>query len=248
MKEIKIVFVLFLCVAFLSGLYFSMYYDQIPIIKSTLEGMENKDSDHDQDKDQDGSCPDLLVQKGNVLMLYNTKQPIEEGKNPIPFFNLDEYINYLEIQRKKGIRCPVLFLQQENNAQGKDVYRMRPTPFDLQGGLPPTIHEDHGAAVKIKDASRESSIYNKNMYSGFDPTGQYVGVYTEVDQIHDSTSANKISDNPMDPNWAGVTYTQQMVDSGKYAENNVSRPILFSPKVAFYPTIPGPAPGPKDIL
>lgn len=247
MKQIKILFVLFLCVTFLCGLYFTVYYDQIPLIKKTLEGMEEKDKKEEESKDADDSCPDLLVQKGNVLMLYNTKQPIEEGKNPIPFFNLDEYINYLDIQRKRGLRCPVLFLQQENNAQGQDVYRMRPTPFDLQGGLPPIIHEDRDAK-KIVDASRENPPYNSGSYAGFDPTGQYVGIYTDVDKVHDSTSANKISDNPMDPNWAGVTYTQQMVDSGKYIDNNVSRPILFNPKVAFYPTIPSAAPGPKDIL
>jgi len=59
---------------------------------------------------------------------------------------------------------------------------------------------------------------------------------------------NKISDNPMDSNWAGITYTQQMVDSGKYVENNVSIPVLFQPKVAFDPTFPSVIPPPKDEL
>jgi len=83
----------------------------------------------------DQGCPNLLVQKGNALLLYNTNKP-EDENNPISFFNLDEYINYLEIQKSKGNSCPVLYLQQENNAQGNDVYRMRPSPFDKQGGLP----------------------------------------------------------------------------------------------------------------
>ena len=44
----------------------------------------------------------MLVKKGNVLLLYNSNEPVGE-KNPIPFFNLDEYINYLEIQKKYSI-------------------------------------------------------------------------------------------------------------------------------------------------
>jgi hypothetical protein len=59
---------------------------------------------------------------------------------------------------------------------------------------------------------------------------------------------NQISDNPMDPNWAGTTYTQQMVDSGKYDENNITRAVLFTPKTAFYPTIPNNSPPPIDVL
>jgi hypothetical protein len=236
MSEIKILFILFLLFVFFLGMYLTMYY------KNTVEAMENGSPDADSN---DSSCPDLLIQKGDVLLLYNTKQPNEEGKNPIPFFNLDEYINYLEIQRKKGIICPILFLQQETNAQGDDVYRMRPSPFDLQGGLPATTTVD---VKKTIDASRENAPYNSGNYPGFDPQGLYVGTYTDLDKTHDSTSVNQISDNPMDPNWAGTTYTQQMVDSGKYDENNISKPVLFTPKTAFYPTIPNNSPPPIDVL
>jgi hypothetical protein len=230
MKEIKKMFLIFLVFVFFLGLYVTMYFDK----NKSVEQMEEK---KDKDSDEE-SCPDLLIQKGNVLMLYNTKLPTVEGKNPIPFFNLDEYINYLEIQKKKGKNCPVLYLQQENNAQGEDVYRMRPSPFELQPGLPKTtnVNED-GHVAKIVDASRESKLYNQNQYPGFDPTSQYQGVYTNIDAVHDSTGKNKISDNPMDANWAGTTYTQQMVESGKYDENNITNPVLFQPKTAFYPSI-----------
>lgn len=233
MSQIKILFILFLVFVFFLGMYLTMYY------KNTTESMENGK------ETTASSCPDLLIQKGNNLLLYNTKMPVEDGVNPIPFFNLDEYINYLEVQRKKGIICPILFLQQETNTQGEDVYRMRPSPFDLQGGLPPSTTI---TAVKHIDASRENHPYNSGNYPGFDPYGLYVGTYTDLDKTHDATSSNNISDNPMDPNWAGTTYTQQMVDSGKYDENNVSKPILFTPKTAFYPTITNGSPPPIDIL
>jgi len=234
MKQIKILFITFLVFVFFLGMYLTMYH------KIDKEPMENATPENDS------ACPDLLIQKGNSLLLYNTKQPIVDGTNPIPFFNLDEYINYLEIQRKKGTRCPVLFLQQETNAQGDDVFRMRPSPFDLQGGLPAAINTND--VIKTIDASRENPPYNAGNYSGFDPQGLYVGRYTDLDKIHDATSFNSISDNPMDPNWAGTTYTQQMVDSGKYAENNITKPVLSTPKTAFYPVIPNASPPPIDVL
>ena len=224
----KRVFLLFLIFTFILGLYVTMYWN-ISINMSTNEPMGNKD---------DKSCPNLLIHKGNALLLYNTNKP-EDENNPISFFNLDEYINYLDIQKGKGNSCPVLYLQQENNAQGNDVYRMRPSPFDKQGGLPvksaaTTSQSGVGSnAIQRADASRANPPYNKDQYPGFDPTSQYVGQYTN---------------NPMDSKWAGITYTQQMVDSGKYVDREITKPMFFNPKVAFFPDIPSTMPGPKDIL
>jgi len=256
MEKMKMVFILFLIIVFFSGIYAILNYNY----PSKVENMENQNGNNNVDN-SGNECPNLLIQKGKVLMLYNTNKPVIDGKNPIPFFNLDEYIHYLEIQREKGINCPVLYLQQENNTQGEDVYRMRPNPFELQGGLPTmtTINNqniqniqntetDNMKVYEYKDASRDNPPYNNNQYNSFDPYGQDVGLYTEVDKIHDSTEMNKISDNPMDSNWAGITYTQQMVDSGKYIDNNVSRPVLFQPKVAFNPTLSSSIPPPKDEL
>jgi hypothetical protein len=190
------------------------------------------------------NCPDLLIQKGNTILLYNSNQPIVDGTNPLPFFNLDEYINYLEIQKSNGkTQCPVLYLQMEYNTQGDEVYRMRPSPFDRQVGLPSIPMS--GNTV---DASRENPPFNANNYAGFDPQGMDIGKYTNLDKIHDSTRENSISDNPMDPNWAGIQYTNQMIDSGKYADNQVSRPVLFNPKTVFYPQIQNGGPTPIDIL
>jgi hypothetical protein len=49
----------------------------------------------------------------------------------------------------------------------------------------------------------------------------YVGVYTELDKIHDSTKLQGDSDNPMDPNWGGVKYTSSQIKAGVYKENEV---------------------------
>ena len=241
MNRTQIYVSLFFIMAFLAGVY-------VILNGGLTEGFNS--SSMEQTTGPTSSCPNLLIRKGNGLLLYNTKAPIVDGVNPLPFFNLDEYINYLEIQRNQGNTCPVLYLQQENNAQGHDVLRVRPSPFDLQGGLQPMNQIDQNKpVVTVVDASRENSPYNANSYAGFDPLNQYIGVYTNLDQIHNSTKQNKISDNLMDPNWAGVIYTQQMIDSGKYADNNITRPVYGGPpNTSFYPGLPAPMKGPVDQL
>lgn len=82
-------------------------------------------------------CPNVLIRRGNLLLLINTRRPPENGTNPIIFNHLDEYIHYVKVQRETHNNyCPVMFLQEESNAQGKNVYRVRPGPFDQHGGAP----------------------------------------------------------------------------------------------------------------
>lgn len=211
----------FSLIVFLAGLY---YYC------TKVENMETMSKD----------CPDLLIRKGNTLLLYNTKSK----EDPLPFYNLDEYINYLEIQRRAGKKCPVLFLQYESTAQGKDIYRMRPSPFDLQGGTPPNIDPTvfgglssiDGNPIQVLDATRDGE-YNQGMYAGFDPYGLHVGQRTELDVVHESTE--KTGENPMDFNWGGVQVTENAVRSGKYADRYVSKPQYFTPKTTYLPDIYG---------
>jgi len=224
-----------LCIVFALGFYLTLNMKVTPLeYLPKLDNMDNMPS-----------CPDLLIQKGTVLALYNTQQPIVEGQNPVQFSSLDDYIRYLEIQRKTGINCPVLYLQQESNTQGEDVYRMRPSPFDLQGGLP-TLPQP--SVVEINDANRLNPPYNKDNYPGFDPQGQYVGIYTNIDKMHDSTEQETISDNPMDSNWGGIQYTNQTVEGGKYADRQVTKPLLYTPKTAFYPSVVDNQRGPVDVI
>jgi len=175
--------------------------------KKEIENMEQPQS----------GCPDMLVKKGQSLALYNTKQPVMEGKNPILFQSLDDYIEFVRVQEKNGIKCPILYLQEEVNTQGENVYRMRPSPFDMQGGLSTTPPE----VVQITDANRMNLPYNENNYPGFDPEGQYIGIYTNLDAIHDSTKQTINSDNPMDSNWGGIAYTQGAIDAGYYKGDEV---------------------------
>ena len=82
--------------------------------------------------------------------------------------------------------------------------------------------------VQYEDASRDNKPYNQGFFA-FDPTNQYVGRYTVIDQIHDSTKTQNpdgLSDNPMDPNWGGAVFTNKQVMSGKYKGNEVQPPTV----------------------
>ena len=83
-------------------------------------------------------CPDLLIQKGSKIYLYNSKLVKVPGVNPIEFSNLEEYTEFLDWQRSQGIRCPVLYLQSSYDAQGNAVYKVRPSISEPQSGLPPS--------------------------------------------------------------------------------------------------------------
>ncbi len=167
------------------------------------------------------SCPDVLIQKDKELHLFNSKKAKIPGINPIIFHNLEEYVEFLEWQRSQGIYCNVLYLRQSYDAQGTEVYAMRPSPTDQQGGLNYLPQEmADPSKSKLIDANRSDPPYNTNSYPGFDQDNQYIGLETPLDNITNS-KANTISPNPMDSNWGGNAYTQKLIDKGVYKENEV---------------------------
>ena len=199
-------------IIFILGLYFV-------INNSTIEGYDNK---------LHARCPDILIQKGSSFFLYNSKLAKVPGVNPIRFNNLDGYVEFMDWQRSQGIRCPVLYLQESYDAQGNPVLKARPSPTNLQGGLPDYIVQGGlpnatpvVPTTKLTDASRDDAPYNQNSYPGFDGQGQDIGSVTPLDKMFHETNG-KVSANPMDTTWGGREYTQSLVDQGKYAEDNVS--------------------------
>jgi hypothetical protein len=197
---------------FILGLCFVTKYNNV-------EGFDNKFH---------ARCPNILIQKGSAFFLYNSKLAKVPGVNPLRFNNLDDYVQFMDWQRSQGIRCPVLYLQESYDAQGNSVLKGRPSPTNLQGGLPDYIIQGGLAdavpvvpTTKLTDASRNDPPYNKNSYPGFDGENQDIGATTPLDKMfHESGS--KVSDNPMDTNWGGLEYTQSLVDAGHYDDNQVS--------------------------
>lgn len=166
-------------------------------------------------------CPNILIQHGSEIFLYNSKVEKVPGVNPIRFKSLDDYSEFMDWLQGRGIRCPVLFLQFSYDAQGQAVYKMRPSPTDLQGGLSPNVPYSPAPAalVQMMDASRDNPPFNNQMYDGFDPLNFNMGDYTSQDAAFRAKElTSKYSDNPMDANWGGIRYTESVVNSGAYAD------------------------------
>ena len=187
-------------------------------------------------------CPNVLIQKGSDFYLYNSNRAKVPGVNPLRFNSLEEYTEFIEWQRSQGIRCPILFLQKSYDTQGEEGYAIRPDPTDLQGGLP-TRTLNYGPTpkpvemptplelsigelklppeTKLSDASRSDPPFNVNSYPGFDQQNQEIGLNTPLDKMfHENPSG--VSPNPMDTNWGGHKYTQNLVNNGYYKDNEVS--------------------------
>jgi hypothetical protein len=166
-------------------------------------------------------CPNILVQHGSDIFLYNSKVDKVPGVNPIRFKSLEDYSEFMDWLKGRGIRCPVLFLQYSYDAQGNPVYKMRPSPTDLQGGLSPNVPYSPAPAalVQMMDASRDNPPFNNQMYDGYDPLNFNIGDYTAQDAaFREKELTMKYSDNPMDSNWGGIRYSESVVDSGAYIE------------------------------
>ncbi len=195
---------LLILITFLAGIYFCIKYSN-PINR---EGLTNN-----------YRCPNILIQKDKKFYLYNSKVAKVPGVNPVEFNNLEEYTEFLEWQRSQNIKCPVLYLQKTYDAQGDEVYKVRPSVSEPQGGLPPMYPNQ----TKLVDSMHNDKDWNINSYPGYDQTSYYVGTTTPLDEmnIYQQTE-NVISPNPMDSNWGGAGYTQSLIDSGYYKANEVN--------------------------
>lgn len=191
-------------ILFLVGLYFYIKTNE-------LEGFTNNQR----------QCPNMLIQKDSKIYLYNSKLAKVPGVNPVEFDNLEDYVEFLDWQRSQGLRCPVLFLQMTYDAQGNTVYKVRPSITEPQAGIPPNFPVYPNPTLLV-DATRNDPPYNKNSYPAFDQTSFYQGTTTPLDGMNIQQESMLYSPDPMDPNWGGPDYTQQLVDSGYYAGNEVA--------------------------
>jgi hypothetical protein len=173
-------------------------------------------------------CPNILIQKGSALFLHNSTKAKIPGINPIRFNHLEDYVQFINWQRSQGIRCPILFLQESYDTQGNMVYRVRPSPLALQGGLPGTLPMGSVKAPtsKLIDASHDLPL-NKNTQASFDSHNQYIGIYTPLDKIYHENSPPGFaySASAMDPNWGGLKYSKKMVKKGFYDKDKVAKEV-----------------------
>ena len=93
-------------------------------------------------------CPNVLLRKGNRLLLINTEKPTVDGINPMFFNNLEDYVAYAKQQNTiSKTMCPLLFLQQDDDEKEEDTLHCiekkvavppaSPSPSSVQKYLPP---------------------------------------------------------------------------------------------------------------
>ena len=196
-------------IIFLLGLYFIFN-------NPTLEGFK-------EDGGQPYRCPNILIQQGDKFLLYNSNLVEVPGVNPLTFDSLEDYTEFTTWQRSQGIRCPVLFLQVSYDAQGKQVYKARSDPTNLQGGLQDALPGRQMAEQSQLFDGGRSNTPNNNAFPAFDPKGQYIGLDTPLDKMFNAPN-NTISPNPMDTTWGGQKYTEKLVDDGYYEGDEVYQP------------------------
>tara|TARA_Y100000816_G_scaffold292300_1_gene286866 strand:+ start:3122 stop:3919 length:798 start_codon:yes stop_codon:yes gene_type:complete len=96
-------------------------------------------------------CPDVLIQKGDKVFLYNSTKPKVPGANPIVFNNLEEYVEYTKWQRDNNIKCPVLSLRETHDIQGGMSYKATTDEEDPQW---PTQQDQDSECCSASSASK----------------------------------------------------------------------------------------------
>jgi len=137
-------------------------------------------------KNKKDDCPDILIQKGKYIYLMNKYK-----KAIIKFNNLEEYRKYYKNQQLQGKKCPELYLQKEYNIQGEAVFVNRKSPFEKEGGTPLIsgldLHNNNNTSLLV-DSTRNNPPFNDNLYPGFDPMNQYIGLETPLDKMYNKDS------------------------------------------------------------
>ena len=81
--------------------------------------------------------------------------------------------------------------------------------------------------ASISDApTAQASGGKKEEYLAYDTYGEgNIGLFNKEDEVIDP---NAISDNPMDPNWGGIQYSEQTLAAGKYDGDRVTKPLYYN--------------------
>ena len=190
---------------FITGIIFCATYTN----KSLTEGFNDRNRPQ---QNAVSDCPNLLVKKGNKLMLLNSRKAKIPGINPIFFDNLEDYVEFVKWQHSQDIKCPVLYFNEMQDAQGNTRYRMLNDPLDPQAGLP-SYNQIMATEVPLYDSNMDHTPYNQNNYHGLDSTNQNLGRYTTLDKAF---YTNDKSANAMDVNWGGDGYAEKMIKMGKF--------------------------------
>lgn len=148
------------------------------------------------------NCPTLLIKKEGKLYLYNKDKVEVPGVNPIIFNNLEEYVEFMDWLRAKGIRCPILYLEEEYDTQNKKNYKVKDDPWSSSKTT---------SKKKYYPSNTDKVPVDPSAYDDMD---QDIGKKNKIDErFH---SKKKYSPYAMDSNWGGPEYTRKLVKEGEF--------------------------------
>ena len=136
-----------------------------------------------------GNCPTTMIKKGGKIMLYNPKMAKIPGVNPLVMDSLKDYKEYIKWQRASGLKCPILHLEKEYDAQGNEQYEIKRSFIGndqainvgaLNHNLP--VIQKVPKIELLLDAHTQNNIeFNQNQLPAYDPYNQNVGRMTQLD-------------------------------------------------------------------
>ena len=175
---------------FLIGLYFTTTVSHTDLIESF------------SNEDPQKGCYDLLVKKDGRYYLYNSKVAYVPGVNPIVFNELEEYGQYMEWEKKHGVKCPILMVEETINAQNESKYNLMPKPLSDPGEM---------KMFNGLNAASSSQPLNKPVDNPkIQKFNEMISEYLSDSTIDGNTTLGK-SANAMDSNWGGTDYARKMV-------------------------------------
>jgi hypothetical protein len=174
-----------------------------------------------------------------ITMAPMTTAYAAPAETPLPVANNDLYTF-----------PPMLTLPPDDRLLSRVTEKSNSVPLTTTTLSPENIDKSYSGGVNAQNdfTFPPAQITDNSSYSDYDPlTSGDISKYEYVNKTDGSTQPDGLSDNPMDPNWGGVMYTQKMLDGGKYNDNIVTKPLLFQPKGLYLPAVPSAISKPKDV-
>jgi hypothetical protein len=182
-------------------------------------------------------CPVLYVQntydaQGNRV--YKMRPSVSELQGGLPSTTTTNEINTSLPNTNTSLPNTNTSLPNTNTSFANNNPSINYNPLINSGT---SMGNDDSSPINtlLVDANRNNIPYNTNSVAGFDQSSYYVGTNTPLDNI--GSNANLLykngkdgkdvsiigkSANPMDSNWGGKDFTQALVDTGFYKDNEVN--------------------------
>jgi len=185
-------------------------------------------------------CPILYLKEDEPIV--EDKQDLSKIDVISQYFKTQQLPQDLAKTRQPAMNVPYQPYQQ---AQFYN-YPLPPAAMIALTNAPVLAQAQQRPMVPYLDANQK--LNPSGQQYGFDPTGQFVGKYTILDEIHASTKTqfpSGLSANAMDANWGGAIFTSNKLREGEYTGDQVlSEKANLTSKQVATPQQPNATPQP----